>query len=175
MHVGQIMTADCANGEGMRVSVFVSGCTNHCKGCFQPETWEFDYGKLYDKEMEDLIIKELSHSYYHGITILGGEPFEPTNQRELIGLIRRVKKECPDKTIWMYTGFTYDRDLVEGGCRYTDVTDEILDSLDILVDGRYVEELKNIGLNFRGSENQRIIDMKATRREGSVVLSPWNN
>lgn len=175
MHVGQIMTADCANGEGMRVSVFVSGCTNHCKGCFQPETWEFDYGKPYDKEMEDFIIKELSESYYHGITILGGEPFEPTNQRELIGLIRRVKKECPDKTIWMYTGFTYDRDLVEGGCRYTDVTDEILDSLDILVDGRYVEELKNIGLNFRGSENQRIIDMKATRREGSVVLSPWNN
>ena len=175
MHVGQIMTADCANGVGMRVSVFVSGCTNQCKGCFQPETWDFHYGKLYDKAMEDFIVEEVSKSYYQGLTILGGEPFEPSNQRELIQLIRRVKNECPDKNIWMYTGFTYDEDLVPGGKRYTEVTDEILDSIDILVDGKFVEELKNIRLNYRGSENQRIICMKETRKSKTVCLSELNN
>jgi anaerobic ribonucleoside-triphosphate reductase activating protein len=175
MHVGEIITADCANGVGMRVSVFVSGCTNCCKGCFQPQTWDFHYGKLYDKDMEDFIIEELSKNYYHGITILGGEPFEPENQRGLIPLIRRIKKECPTKNIWMYTGFTYDEDLIPGGRRYTEVTDEILDSIDVLVDGKFVEELKNIRLNYRGSENQRIISMKETRKTGQVVLSELNN
>ncbi len=175
MHFGQIFTADSANGIGIRVSLFVSGCTNKCKGCFQPETWNFNYGQEYTKETEDFIIKELSKAYYTGLTILGGEPFEPSNQKELINLIRRVKEECPGKTIWMYTGFTYDRDLVTGGCRYTEVTDEILDSIDILVDGRFEEELKNITLNFRGSSNQRIIDMIATRAAGTVVLSELNN
>lgn len=175
MHYGQIFTADSANGIGIRVSLFVSGCTNKCKGCFQPETWDFNYGQEYTQETEDFIIKELSNAYYTGLTILGGEPFEPSNQRELIKLIRRVKKECPKKTIWMYTGFTYDQDLIPGGCRYTDVTDEILDNIDILVDGRFVEELKNILLNFRGSKNQRIIDMKETRKNGNVILSELNN
>lgn len=175
MHFGQIFTADSANGIGIRVSLFVSGCTNKCKGCFQPETWNFNYGQEYTKETEDFIIKELSKAYYTGLTILGGEPFEPSNQKELINLIRRVKEECPGKTIWMYTGFTYDKDLVAGGCRYTEVTDEILDSIDILVDGRFEEELKNITLNFRGSLNQRIIDMIATRATGTVVLSELNN
>lgn len=175
MHFGQIFTADSANGIGIRVSLFVSGCTNKCKGCFQPETWNFNYGQDYTKETEDFIIKELSKAYYTGLTILGGEPFEPSNQKELINLIRRVKEECPGKTIWMYTGFTYDKDLVAGGCRYTEVTDEILDSIDILVDGRFEEELKNITLNFRGSSNQRIIDMIATRATGTVVLSELNN
>lgn len=175
MHFGQIFTADSANGIGIRVSLFVSGCTNKCKGCFQPETWNFNYGQEYTKETEDFIIKELSKAYYTGLTILGGEPFEPSNQKELINLIRRVKEECPGKTIWMYTGFTYDKDLVAGGCRYTEVTDEILDSIDILVDGRFEEELKNITLNFRGSSNQRIIDMIATRAAGTVVLSELNN
>lgn len=175
MHVGQIKIVDCANGVGIRVSVFVSGCTNRCKGCFQPQTWDFDYGKLYDKEMEDLIINELSKEFYQGITILGGEPFEPSNQKELIELIRRIKRECPSKNIWMYTGFTYDLDLVKGGKRYTEVTDEILNSIDVLVDGKFVEELKNIKLAFRGSENQRIIDMKKTRNEGKVILSSLND
>ena len=175
MHFGQIFTADSANGIGIRVSLFDSGCTNKCKGCFQPETWNFNYGQEYTKVTEDFIIKELSKAYYTGLTILGGEPFEPSNQKELINLIRRVKEECPGKTIWMYTGFTYDRDLVTGGCRYTEVTDEILDSIDILVDGRFEEELKNITLNFRGSSNQRIIDMIATRAAGTVVLSELNN
>jgi anaerobic ribonucleoside-triphosphate reductase activating protein len=159
----------------MRVSLFVSGCTNRCKGCFQPETWDFSYGEPYTGETEDFLIKELSMDYYDGLTILGGEPFEPSNQEVLIGLIRRIKKELPSKNIWMYTGFTYERDLTPGGCRYTAVTDEILDSVDILVDGRFEEDRKNIMLKFRGSENQRIIDLPATRRSGAVVLSDLNN
>ena len=114
----------------------------------------------------------LAKSYYDGLTILGGEPFELSNQRELVKLIRRLRKELPDRNIWMYTGFTYDKDLVPGGCRYIECTDEILDSIDMLVDGRFIEELKNITLTFRGSENQRIIDMKQTREQGKVVLSP---
>ncbi len=172
MYVGQIITADSANGTGMRVSLFVSGCTNHCKGCFQPETWDFAYGRPYTPDMEDRLMKELAKSYYDGLTILGGEPFELSNQRELVKLIHRLRKELPDRNIWMYTGFTYDKDLVPGGCRYIECTDEILDSIDMLVDGRFIEELKNITLTFRGSENQRIIDMKQTREQGKVVLSP---
>ncbi len=172
MYVGQIITADSANGTGMRVSLFVSGCTNHCKGCFQPETWDFAYGRPYTPDMEDRLMKELAKSYYDGLTILGGEPFELSNQRELVKLIRRLRKELPDRNIWMYTGFTYDKDLVPGGCRYIECTDEILDSIDMLVDGRFIEKLKNITLTFRGSENQRIIDMKQTREQGKVVLSP---
>ena len=172
MYIGEIITTDCANGTGLRVSVFVSGCTNHCKGCFQPQTWDFEYGQPYTKETEDFIINELGKSYYDGLTVLGGEPFEISNQPEVANLIRRVKKELPEKNIWIYTGFTYDKDLVPGGCRYIGCTDEILDSIDVLVDGRFVEELRNISLSFRGSENQRIIDMKQTRKYGKVVLSP---
>ena len=154
----------------MRVSVFVSGCTNRCKGCFQPETWDFSYGKLYDAAMEDAIIKEVSQPYYQGLTILGGEPFEILNQPEVLSLIRRMRTDCPDKNIWVYTGFSYGTDLCPGGCRYTEMTDEILDSIDILVDGRYIESEKDIQLQFRGSKNQRLIDMKATRQQGQVVL-----
>ena len=175
MYIGEIIKADSANGEGIRVSIFVSGCTNHCKGCFQPQTWNYNYGYLYDDNMENDIINELSQSYYNVLTILGGEPFEISNQQCLLPLIRRIKKELPDKTIWVYTGFTYDVDLVAGGKRYTNVTDEILDSIDILVDGKFVEELKSLMLNFRGSSNQRIIDMRATRKAGKVVLSKLNN
>ena len=172
MHIGEIFVADCANGIGVRVSIFVSGCTNRCPGCFQPQTWDFDYGEPYTPEMEQSIMDELAKAHYDGLTILGGEPFEPSNQRELIPLIRRIKKELPGKTIWMYTGFVYDKDLVPGGRKYTEVTDEILDSIDILVDGPFVEAKKNITLRFRGSENQRIIDMAATRHSGGIVLSP---
>ncbi|MBO5470801.1 MAG: anaerobic ribonucleoside-triphosphate reductase activating protein [Lachnospiraceae bacterium] len=175
MHLGEILVADCANGPGIRVSIFVSGCTNHCEGCFQPQTWDFQYGKLYDKAMEDFIMKELSQNYYQGLTILGGEPFEPANQRDLIKLIRRVKRELPEKTIWMYTGFTLEKDLVIGGKKYTEVTDEILDNIDVLVDGKFIQSLKNLALNFRGSANQRIIDMKKTRKNKEIVLSSFNN
>lgn len=175
MHVGEILRADSANGEGIRVTLFVSGCTNRCPGCFQPETWDFHYGKLYDEEIEKILFDELSQPYYDGLTILGGEPFEPSNQEGIIEIIRRVRRELPDKNIWIYTGFLYDIDLAPGGCRYTKVTDEILDNIDILVDGKFEEDKKNLRLNFRGSENQRIIDMKRTRAEGKVVLSPLNN
>lgn len=174
MHVGQIFIADVANGPGVRVSVFVSGCTNCCEGCFNPETWDFKYGKSYDQNMEDFIIKELSKDFYQGLTILGGEPFEPDNQRILIDLIRRVKKELPNKDIWMYTGFTYNIDLIKGGKRYIEITDEILDAIDVLVDGRFILSKKNIMLKFRGSANQRIIDIKQTRIQKKVVLSPYD-
>lgn len=167
--------ADTANGVGIRLTLFVSGCTIHCEGCFQPETWSFDYGKPYTKETEDFILEELKKPYYTGITILGGEPFEPSNQAEIVRLIRRIKEEAPKRTVWMYTGFVYDKDLVPGGKRYTEHTDEILDNVDTLVDGPFMICKKRITLNFRGSENQRIIDMKKTRALGEVVLDPRNN
>ena len=176
MHVGEVMTADVANGEGMRVSVFVSGCRNHGKGCFQPQTWDFNYGREYTPEIEQFIIDELSKSYYDGITILGGDPMEPENQEPVLRLLRRIKKELPDKNVWAYTGYVYDRDLVPGGKRFVDgVTRELLESIDILIDGRFVEELKNLMLNFRGSGNQRIIKMKETLETGKVILSELNN
>lgn len=174
MHIGEILTADCANGIGMRVSVFVSGCTNHCKGCFQPETWDFYYGREYTPEIEQRIIDELKKPYYDGLTILGGEPFEPSNQMVVSQLVARVRNELPSRSIWIYTGFTYDKDLLPGGSRYTAVTDNILDNIDILVDGRFLIEQKQIALNFRGSANQRIIDMNQTRQTGRLVLSPLN-
>ena len=120
MHVGEIMTADCANGIGMRVTVFVSGCRNHCPGCFQPETWDFEYGKLYTLEMENEIIKELSHPYYDGLTLLGGDPMEESNQEGLLPLLQRIRRELPEKNIWAYTGYLYDKDLVPGGRKHVD-------------------------------------------------------
>ena len=175
MYYGQIIKADSANGTGIRVSLFVSGCTNCCPGCFQPATWDFKFGHPYTKEVEDSIIEELQKPYYDGLTILGGEPFEIENQKEVVKLIRRVKSELPNSTIWMYSGFLYDTELAPGGCRHTEYTDEILDSIDILVDGRFMIKLLDITLNFRGSANQRIIDMKETRKKGEIVLSPLNN
>lgn len=174
MHYGEILIADCANGVGIRVSLFVSGCTNHCKGCFQPQTWDFNYGMEYTQETEDFIISEVSKPYYQGLTILGGEPMEPENQRELVKLIRRMRKECPDKDIWMYSGFTVNEDLIPGERKYTEVTDEILGNIDILVDGKFEEDLKDISLKFRGSRNQRIIDMKKSKEKGQLVLSDLN-
>ncbi|MBP5247057.1 MAG: anaerobic ribonucleoside-triphosphate reductase activating protein [Fibrobacter sp.] len=173
MHVGQIYKTDCANGTGIRISLFVSGCTIHCKGCFNARTWDFDFGVPYDEKIENFILEELSKDYYEGITILGGEPFEPSNQETLVLLIRRIKKELPQKSIWMFSGYVYDRDLIAGGKKHTDVTDEILDSIDVLVDGPFVLEKKNIALRFRGSENQRIIDMKESRKTGRVELKKF--
>lgn len=170
MHVGQIITADCANGPGIRLSVFVSGCTNRCKGCFQPQTWDFDFGRKYDKAMQDYILQELAKPFYRGLTILGGEPFELENQGEVADLILRVRRELPDRDIWVYSGFTYDKDLVAGGKRYGKRTDDILDNIDVLVDGRFVEELKSLKLVFKGSSNQRLINMKKTRKDGAVTI-----
>lgn len=175
MHVSEIYRADVGNGTGMRVSLFVSGCTIHCKGCFNEKTWDFNNGELWTPELEDALITELSRPYYKGLTILGGEPFEPQNQPEICELILRVKKELPDKDIWVFTGNVYDKDLIPGGRRHLpDYTDKILDNIDVLVDGPFVQERYNITLKFRGSENQRLIDIRETRKTGKVVLLPIN-
>lgn len=170
MNICEIITADSANGCGMRVSVFVSGCLNHCPGCFQPETWDFGYGRTYTPEIEQYILDELAHPYYSGLTLLGGDPMEEPNQRALLPLVKRIRKELPDKNIWAYTGYIYDKDLISGGKRYFDVTDELLDNIDVLVDGPFIQNLKNISLKFRGSENQRIINLQETLACKKVVL-----
>ena len=171
MHYGNIKTVDIANGEGVRVSLFVSGCRHHCKGWFNPETWNFKYGKEYTNDTENTIIEFLKPNYIKGLTLLGGEPMEPENQVVLIDLLRRIKKELPNKDIWCYSGYTYETDLfTKNGKAHTNVTNEFLSYLDILVDGEFVEELKNISLAFRGSSNQRIIDMKKTLNLGQVEL-----
>ena len=171
MNYGQIKKCDIANGVGVRVTLFVSGCTNHCFNCFQPETWDFDYGKPFTAETEAEIFAELDKPFIAGLTLLGGDPFEPENQRALVPFLRRVRARFPEKDIWAYSGFTLDRELtVDGSHPRCEVTDEMLSMLDVLVDGRYVDELRNISLRFRGSSNQRIIDMNLTRRAGQIVL-----
>ena len=169
MNYGAIKKCDIANGVGVRTGLFVSGCTHHCKGCFQPETWNFDYGERYTKETQDEIIESLRPDYVDGITLLGGEPFEPENQRELVKLLRRIKKELPQKTVWSFSGYTYE-ELTGDSRAVCEVTNEMLSMLDVLVDGEFVEAKRNISLRFRGSENQRLIDMNKTRKEGKIVL-----
>ena len=169
MNYGAIKKCDIANGVGVRTVLFVSGCTHHCKGCFQPETWNFDYGERYTKETEDEIIESLRPDYVDGITLLGGEPFEPENQRELVKLLRRIKKELPQKTVWSFSGYTYE-ELTGDSRAVCEVTNEMLSMLDVLVDGEFVAAKRNISLRFRGSENQRLIDMNKTRKEGKIVL-----
>ena len=174
MYYSVIKKYDIADGEGVRVSLFVSGCTNCCEGCFQPETWDFKFGQPYTQETQEEILEALKGDYIQGLTLLGGEPFELSNQRELVGLLRAVRQQYPQKDVWCYTGFTMDKDLVPGGCRHCEVTDEMLSMIDILVDGRFVLAKRNLMLNFRGSENQRIIDVPASLAAGQVVLSPLN-
>ena len=159
MNYGNIKECDIADGPGVRVSLFVSGCRHHCKGCFNKETWDFDYGMPYTKETEDEIIRLLAPSYIQGLTLLGGEPFEPENQKQLAGLLKRVRETYPDKDIWCYTGYLYDVDLPEGGRVHTEVTEEMLSYIDVLVDGEFIEEEKDVTLVFRGSRNQRIIEL----------------
>lgn len=170
MYYGNIKFCDIANGEGVRTSLFVSGCTNHCKDCFQPQTWDFHYGKPFTVETQQKILKSLKPYYIDGLTVLGGEPMEPANQETVMHLMEEVKECFPKKTIWCYTGFVYDKDLLEGQRCHTVVTDRLLSLIDVLVDGPFMVNKKNISLAFRGSENQRLIDMKKTREEGHVVL-----
>ncbi len=169
MNYGNIKRLDVADGEGVRVSLFVSGCRNHCPNCFQPETWDFSYGQPYTEETEDYILSLLEPYYVDGLTLLGGEPFEPENQRELVKLLRRVRVERPEKTVWCYSGYTIEQLRSEGHPR-CEATDEMLRLIDVLVDGRFVEELKDISLKFRGSSNQRIINMRRSLESGEVVL-----
>ena len=170
MYYGNIKNYDIADGEGVRVTLFCSGCTNRCEGCFQPETWDFCYGKEYTKETEDQLIQMLTNPNIQGLTLLGGDPFEPSNQRTLITLLRRVKQELPTKDVWAYTGFVYEQDLLEGQRKHTEVTDEMLSYMDVLVDGPFVIDQKDISLYFRGSTNQRVIDMPKTLKSGNVVI-----
>ena len=172
MHYGEIKNCDIANGEGVRVTLFVSGCTNHCKNCFQPQTWDFDYGKPFTEETEAELFRLLSPRYIRGLTLLGGEPFEPENQRALLPFLRRLRRELPEKTVWAFTGFTWEELHTEGSHPRCEATDELLSLIDVLVDGRYVEELKDIGLRFRGSGNQRLLDLNATRASGKLTLLP---
>ncbi len=159
MYYGSIKKYDIADGPGVRVSLFVSGCRHHCKGCFNEETWNFRYGKPYTKETEEEIIKALEPGYISGFTLLGGEPFEPENQVELVKLLRKIREVYPKLNIWCYTGYLYDVDLIEGGKVFTEATEEMLSYIDTLVDGEFVEEKKDLTLKFRGSSNQRIIHL----------------
>ena len=173
MHYGEIKNCDIANGLGVRVTLFVSGCTNHCENCFQPQTWDFCYGKPFTSETEDELIRLLSPDYINGLTLLGGEPFEPKNQRALLPFLRRVRRELPQKTIWSFTGFTWEELHDPAAYPRCEVTDELLSLLDVLVDGRYVDALHDISLRFRGSSNQRIIDLPATLAQGKI--KPWRD
>lgn len=169
MNYAEIKTCDIANGEGVRLSLFVSGCTHHCKNCFNPETWSFDYGKPFTNETEEYILSELKPGYVEGMTLLGGEPFEPQNQRVLLPFLRRVRAQFPNKTIWCYTGYLFDKELLSVSRARCECTDEMLSLIDVLVDGEFVQELYNISLQFRGSSNQRIIDVKKSLAQGTVV------
>lgn len=169
MNYSAIKFCDIANGTGVRTVLFVSGCRNHCKGCFQPETWDFSHGKPFTKEVEDEIIQSLKPSYIQGLTLLGGDPMEPENQKALLPFLRRVKKECPGKDIWAYTGYVLDRDLILNGKCYTEDTKAVLDCIDVLVDGPYIEEEHSIMLKFKGSANQRLIDCVHYRKTGEII------
>ena len=174
MYYGEIKKVDVANGPGTRVSLFVSGCRRHCRDCFNPDTWDFSFGTPYTKETERELLAALAPSYIHGLTVLGGEPFEPENQPPLLELLRAVRRTYPDKTVWCFTGDTLEGDLLaEGGCGRCAVTDELLGLIDVLVDGEFRAEERDLTLRFRGSANQRLIDLRASRQAGRIVL--WDD
>ncbi len=168
MRYAGIKYCDIANGTGVRTVLFVSGCRNHCKGCFQPETWDFDYGEEFTKEVEDKLLDSLKPPYIKGLTLLGGDPFEPENQKGLLSFLRRMKNKYPTKDVWAYTGYVLERDLADGGKCHTKETDEMLSCIDVLVDGPYIEEEYSILLKFKGSANQRVIDCKKYVDTGEI-------
>lgn len=167
MNYATIKNCDIANGPGVRVSLFVSGCTHHCPGCFNEVAWDFDYGQPFTQQTIDSVLDMLRPDYIRGLTLLGGEPFEPQNQGPVVELLRQVKQQLPEKSIWAFSGYLFDKDMLSG--RLGDLG-EYLSYLDVLVDGRFVESKKNLSLRFRGSENQRLIDVPASLRSGTVVL-----
>lgn len=170
MNYAGIKKCNIANGPGCRTALFVSGCTHHCEGCFNPETWDFAYGQPYTQAVEDEIFESLRPPHIRGLTLLGGEPFEPQNRVAVIPLLRRIRAELPEKTIWCYTGYDYERDLLTGKVGPYDTTMELLSLLDVLVDGEFHLKEKNIRLRFRGSSNQRIINVPASLAQDQVVL-----
>ena len=170
MNYATIKPRDIANGPGVRVSLFVSGCTHHCKGCFNQEAWDFAYGKPFTQETIDQILDLLAPSFVKGITLLGGEPFEPENQGAIVALLRQVRAKYPGKSIWAFSGYLFDRDILSGKLGDPAITREYLSYLDVLVDGPFVESRKNLSLRFRGSENQRLIDVQKSLAAGEVIL-----
>lgn len=170
MNYAEIKNCDIANGPGVRVSLFVSGCTHHCPGCFNQVAWDFDYGQPFTQQTIDEILKLLAPGYIKGLTLLGGEPFEPENQPAVVELLRQIKSKYPEKNIWAFSGYLFDRDILPGHLGDPEITREYLGYLDVLVDGPFVEAKKNLSLRFRGSENQRIIDVPASLAAGKIVL-----
>lgn len=172
MHYAKIKWYDVSNGPGVRVSLYVSGCRNHCKNCFNPETWDFCYGEPFTREVEDKIINALAPEYIKGFTLLGGDPFEPENAEALVPFMERLRKKYPEKSVWCFTGYDYEADLLTGKKGDIDTNMRLLNTLDVLVDGKFVEELKDLNLLFRGSSNQRIILVRPSLEKDEVVL--WN-
>jgi len=170
MNYATIKNCDIANGPGVRVSLFVSGCTHHCKGCFNEVAWDFNYGQPFTQDTVDMILEMLKPAYVKGITLLGGEPFEPQNQPALVDLLRQIKAKYPDKSIWAFSGYLFDKDILAGKLGDPSITREFLSYLDVLVDGRFVEEKKDLTLRFRGSSNQRLIHVPSSLQQGQVVL-----
>ena len=170
MNYAEIKYCDVANGPGVRTSLFVSGCSHHCPGCFNEIAWDFNYGKPFTQDTIDSIIESLKPDYIQGLTLLGGEPFEYSNQKGLLPLVRQVREGLPQKDIWCFTGFLFDKDIIENMCKRWKETNELLSYIDVLVDGRFVEELKNLNLKFKGSENQRTILVNESLKSGNVIL-----
>ena len=170
MFYSEIKKCDIANGPGVRVTIFVSGCTHHCKGCFNEVTWDFQYGKEFTQDTIEEILQALAPNYITGLTLLGGEPLEYTNQKGLLPLLRAVKERYPQKDIWCYSGYLFDEQILKDFCNRWEETRELLGYLDVLVDGRFIEEQKNISLQFKGSENQRIILVQESLKSGQIIL-----
>ena len=173
MNYATIKNCDIANGPGVRVSLFVSGCTHRCKGCFNEVAWDFNYGQPFTQETIDDILKMLEPSHIAGITLLGGEPFEPENQPGLLELLRQIKAKMPEKSIWAFSGYLFEKDILAGRLGPREITEELISYLDVLVDGPFILEKRDLMLRFRGSSNQRLIDVKASLRSGETVL--WND
>ena len=169
MNYADIKKIDVANGEGVRVSVFVSGCNHHCKGCFNQCAWDFNYGKEFSEKEEQQIIDYMNHDYISGLSLLGGEPLEPKNQEGLLPLVKKVKEKFPDKNIWCYTGFDFEKDVVGKMAKNNETTRELLKYIDIIVDGKFEEDKKDLKLQFRGSSNQKIVDVKKSLQTGQIV------
>ena len=169
MNYADIKRIDVANGEGVRVSVFVSGCNHHCKGCFNECAWDFNYGNKFTEKQEEEVLKDLDHDYISGLTLLGGEPLEPANQEGLLPLVKKAKEKFPDKKIWCYTGFDFEKDVVGNMAKQSDTTKELLKYIDVVVDGKFEEDKKDLKLKFRGSSNQRILDVQESLKENKPV------
>ena len=173
MNYATIKNCDIANGPGVRISLFVSGCTHRCKGCFNEVAWDFDYGQPFTQETIEGILNMLAPPHIAGITLLGGEPFEPQNQPALLDLLRQIKAKMPEKSIWAFSGYLFEKDILAGRLGPKEITQEFVSYLDVLVDGPFILEKKDLMLRFRGSSNQRLIDVKASLQSGTTVL--WND